>query len=128
MIGVPRGVGVYGYCAPCDMRKSFHTLGAIVEREMKCELLPGDLFLFVSKNRKRAKVLYFDGTGMCLLAKRLDRGNFIAPWKRHHTKGNLELTMSELALLIEGSEAVTSKLSPTMIRRADLRTPAFSNQ
>ena len=59
------------YSEPCDMRRSFNTLSVIVERDMKRDIAEGDLFLFVSKNRKRAKVLYFDGTGLCLFAKRM---------------------------------------------------------
>jgi transposase len=103
------------------MRKSFHTLGALVELEMKREVLSGELFLFVSRDRKRAKILYFDGTGMCLFAKRLERGQFAAPWKR---RGN-EMTLSELALFIEGSESLGQRpLSPPLLRQSDL-SPKF---
>lgn len=116
MIGLPRGLSVFVHDEPTDMRKSFNTLSAIVEHEMKRDLLEGDLFLFVSRDRKRAKVLYFDGTGLCLLAKRLERGRFSAPWKqRRH-----EITLTELSLFIEGSEAVRGPLSPPLLRRASL--------
>lgn len=125
MIGLPRGVSVYAYDEPCDMRKSFNTLGALVEKRIRVDLCEGDLFLFVSRDRKRAKVLYFDGTGMCLFAKRLDQGRFAAPWKRHHQRGKIELTLSELGLLIEGSAAVGKVLSPPLIRKADLKTKAL---
>ena len=121
MIGVPRGVTVYAYAEPCDMRKSFDTLSAVVSNAMRLDLLTGDLFLFVSKDRKRAKVLYFDGTGMCLFAKRLDQGKFVALWKRHRTGKELTLTLSELGLFIEGATALRAPLSPPLIRRADLR-------
>ena len=121
MIGVPRGVAVYVYCEPCDMRKSFNTLGALVEQQLRAEVTSGDLFLFVSRNRTRAKVLYFDGTGLCLFAKRIDRGRFFAPWKRHHAGKRLELTLSELGLFSEGSQALRARLSPPLIRRADLK-------
>jgi transposase len=121
MIGVPRGVTVYAYGEPCDMRKSFDTLSALVTNAMGLDLLTGDLYLFVSKDRKRAKVLYFDGTGMCLFAKRLDQGKFVAVWKRHHAGRELTLTLSELALFIEGATALRAPLSPPLIRRADLR-------
>lgn len=122
MIGVPRGVSVYAYAEPCDMRKSFDTLAAIVEQELRRDLLTGDLFLFVSRDRKRSKVLYFDGTGVCLFAKRLEKGRFSALWKtsRRHA---VELTLSELALFIEGSEAVLRvPLSPPLLTKVDLRT------
>jgi transposase len=68
VIGALRGVSAYAYGEPCDMRKSFNTLSAIVAEKLRRDLASGDLFLFVSKDRKRAKILYFDGTGLCLLA------------------------------------------------------------
>ena len=99
------------------MRRSFNTLSLLVEQSMKRALLDGDLFVFVSKNRKRSKVLYFDGTGLCLFAKRMEAGHsFLAPWKMARD----ELTLSELALFIEGAAAVRSNLSPPVIRKADL--------
>jgi transposase len=117
MIGLPRGLDVFIYPEPCDMRRSFNTLSLLVEQSMKRTLLDGDLFLFVAKNRKRAKVLYFDGTGLCLFAKRLEAGHsFPAPWKM----ARQQLSMSELALFIEGAAAVRQKLSPAVIRKVDL--------
>lgn len=106
------------------MRKSFNTLSALVEQEMKRDVLSGDLFLFVSRNRKRAKVLYFDGTGLCLLAKRLDKGRFAPLWNRKK-QGGVELTPTELALFLEGSETVGRlPMSPPLLTRRDL-TPSF---
>ena len=74
------------------------------------EVTAGDLFVFVGKGRRRAKVLWFDGTGLCLLAKRLEKGRFVALWEKS------ELTSSELTLFLEGSEAVG---------RVELSPPAF---
>ena len=117
MIGLPRGVEVFVYTEPCDMRRSFNTLTLLVEQHMKRTLIEGDLFLFVAKNRKRAKVLYFDGTGLCLFAKRMEAGHtFLAPWKMPRA----QLTLTELALFIEGASAVRQQLSPAVIRKADL--------
>ena len=87
------------------MRKSFDTLGAIVREPMKHDILEGALFVFVGRDRRRAKVLFWDGTGLCVLAKRLEKGRFAAPWERSKT-GALEWTTSELALFLEGSELV----------------------
>jgi transposase len=56
------------------MRKSFDTLTALVTERMGQQILTGDLFLFVGRGRRRAKVLYFDGTGMCLFANQLEKG------------------------------------------------------
>jgi transposase len=118
MIGTARQIAVYAYAEPCDMRKSFNTLAALVSGAMGKDLLAGHLFLFVARNRKRAKVLYFDGTGLCLLAKRLEKGIFAAPWKM----GDTELTMSELQLFIEGSATVgIERLSPPLLKLADMR-------
>ena len=87
------------------MRKSFDTLSLLVTQGLGRDVLSGDLFLFVSRNRRRAKVLYWDGTGLCVFAKRLEKGRFAAPWERGDGEG-LRLTVSELALLLEGSELV----------------------
>jgi transposase len=87
------------------MRKSFDSLALLVAEGLGRDVLSGDLFLFVSRNRRRAKVLYWDGTGLCVFAKRLERGRFAAPWERG-TGQELRLTVSELTLLLEGSELV----------------------
>lgn len=125
MIGLPRGVEVFMYDEPCDMRRSFNTLSIMVEQKMKRRLLDGDLFLFVAKDRRRAKVLYFDGTGLCLLAKRMEKGyRFPAPWKMSRA----QLTLSELALFIEGAEAVRQRLSPSVLRKADLKMQTIDTE
>jgi transposase len=100
MLGTTRALHVYAYGAPCDMRKSFDTLALLVQRDMGRELTRGDVFLFVGKTRRRAKALFYDGTGLCLYAKRLEAGRFAAVWEREV----LELTLSELALFFEGGD------------------------
>ncbi len=116
MIGSPRQVRVFVYRAPVDMRKAYDTLTVLVEGPMKKLLLSGDVFVFIGRTRKRAKALYFDGTGVCLLCKRLERGHFAAPWQQPGD-GPIELTMSELSLLLEGSElALRVRLSPEPYR------------
>ena len=107
---------VFVYREPVDMRKAYDTLAALVEGPMHKSLLSGDVFVFIGRTRKRAKALYFDGTGLCLLSKRLETGHFAAPWTRPG-EGPLPLTMSELALLLEGSEhALRVRLSPEPYR------------
>lgn len=105
MIGSTRQVTVYAYARPVDMRKSYDTLSVIVRSQLGRDVLSGDVFLFVGKTRRRAKALYWDGTGLCLFAKRLEKGRFAAPWQRQ-TDGVLRWTMSELSLFLEGSELV----------------------
>lgn len=106
MIGTTRRLSVYAYGQPCDMRKSFDTLSSLVVGAMKRDLLSGDVFLFVARDRKRAKALFFDGTGLCLYAKRLERGHFAPLWKRAAEGQPVQLALSELALFFEGSELV----------------------
>ena len=67
--------------------------------------LSGDLYLFVNRKRQRAKVLMWDGTGLCVYAKRLEKGRFACLW-REEGKRTLRLTVSELALFLEGSHLV----------------------
>ena len=104
MIGLGRRVPVFAYGDAVDMRKSFDTLSAIVREHVKRDVLDGALYVFVGRDRRRAKVLYWDGTGLCVLAKRLEKGRFAAPWEKK--KPLLEWTTSELALFLEGSELV----------------------
>ncbi len=113
MIGPGNRMRVFAYPAPCDMRKSFTGLSGLVTA-MGHELARGDAFLFVGRTKKRAKVVWYDGTGLCLLAKRLDQGRFAALWKED--KNEVELTMSELRLLLEGCELVgRMPLSPAPV-------------
>jgi transposase len=106
MIGSTRQVRVFAYAAPVDMRKGFEGLSALVRQQLGRDLLLGDLYLFVNAHRKRAKVLHWDGTGLCLYAKRLEkRGRFACLWSQKGGEA-VELTATELALFLEGSELV----------------------
>jgi len=105
LIGTSRRVSVFAYAEPVDTRKGFDALSAIVVEKLGRDLLGGDVFAFVARNRKRAKVLWWDGTGLCLLAKRLEKGRFAAPWLSGK-EGPLRWTTTELSLFLEGSELV----------------------
>lgn len=102
MIGSSRSLRVLAYAKPADLRKGFDGLYGLVREHLQCDPLSGDLYLFVSSDRRRAKVLMWDGTGLCLYAKRLERGRFAQVWGEPPT----ELTMAELALFLEGSSLV----------------------
>ena len=103
---------VFASAEPTDLRKSFDTLARIVKDELRRDPASGDMFLFVNRAWNRAKVLWWDGTGLCILQKCLERGRFAAPWKRTDD-GVIRMTESELALFIEGSQLVfMGKLSP----------------
>jgi transposase len=77
MFGLSRKLRVFVHAGPVDQRKSFFTLSGLIS-ESGHDVLAGDVYLFIGKNRKSAKALWFDGTGLVLLAKRLERGTFAA--------------------------------------------------
>lgn len=105
MIALLAGCEVYAYAGPVDMRKGYDSLAALVEQDLGRDVLSGELFLFVARNRVRAKVLVFDGSGLCLLAKRLEKGRFACLW-RDRRGGTLRLSRAELGLFLEGSQVV----------------------
>lgn len=112
MMLLPRAVRVFAHREPVDMRKSYDTLAAIVRLAMKKDVLLGDVFVFVGRRRRTAKALWWDGTGMALLGKRIAKGKFAAPWS-HAGSDPLRWTTTELALFFEGSDLVTrSPVSP----------------
>jgi len=113
VIGSTRQVAVYAYGAPADMRKGFDGLSALVTRGLGRDPLAGDFYVFTNRTRRRAKVLLWDGTGLCIYAKRLERGRFACLWREPPAAAPLRLTMSELQLFLEGSALVGRQpLSP----------------
>lgn len=116
MISLPRAIRIFAHREPVDMRKSYDTLGAVVRVAMKKDVLVGDVFVFVGRRRRTAKVLWWDGTGMVLLAKRLAKGKFAAPWESARAE-TLKWTTTELALFLEGSD---------LIGRREVSPPAWS--
>lgn len=99
MISVAPGTKVYLACRPVDMRNGFDGLAAKVKQVLALDPFSGHLFLFRGKRGDYLKVLYWDGSGMCLFAKRFERGRFVWP---PLIDGCLTLTPAQLALLVEG--------------------------
>ena len=111
MIGSSRNVRVFVYTRPADMRLGFDGLYAHVRNELSADPLSGDIFLFIGKNRRKAKAILWDGTGLLLFYKRLEKGLF-PPLFQHETH-SVQLTLNELQLFFEGSVHVGRlKLSP----------------
>jgi transposase len=87
---------------PCDLRKSFDTLSVLVEQELREDPLSSKLFVFLNKKCDRVKMLYWDGTGLWILAKRLERGRFKRPSPSDRSKPKLHLKPEALEMLLSG--------------------------
>jgi len=87
MLSFPSSLRIYVAIEPCDMRKSFNGLYALAEETLKEDPRSGAIFVFCNKRRNRLKILYFDGTGLWVLAKRLEQGTF--SWPKPSESGHL---------------------------------------
>ena len=76
---IPSGVEIFVGLAPIDLRWGFERLAGVVEEQVGRPPRSGALFVFFGKRRDCLKVLFFDGTGLCLFYKRLDSGTFRLP-------------------------------------------------
>jgi len=120
LITSPRTVRVWAYGKPVDLRKGYNGLVGIVENELRSDVMGGDYYLFVNIRRTGCKVLLWDGTGLCIFMKKLERGRFADLW-RARDGAAVRLTSSELTLFIEGCALVGKKtLSPPAIMRNEL--------
>jgi len=89
------------------MRKSFDGLIALTRRGLGQDPLSGHVFVFVNRRGSHLKALYFDRSGFCLWAKRLEQGQFISDWRRCASR---ELDVTGLKLLLEGIEPARQRL------------------
>jgi transposase len=92
---------VHLYGQPVDMRKSFDGLYALTRHGLKQDPLSGHLFVFINRRATQMKVLYWDRTGFCLWAKRLEAGRFLTDW---HQVAHREMDWTGLKLMLEGIE------------------------
>jgi transposase len=99
----PEGqVRVHLYGRPVDLRRSFDGLYALTRQELGEDPMSGRLFAFINRRATQMKVLYWDRTGFCVWAKRLEQGRFVSDWGRVSTR---EMDWTGLKLLLEGIEA-----------------------
>lgn len=119
MLSFAGSLRVFLALEPCDMRKGFEGLTALVSEQLKEDLRSGALFVFTNKCRTRLKVLCWDGTGLWLCAKRLEKGRFSWP-KGSALEGNttkLKLAPEALAMLTDGIELSGAKMLPWFERQ-----------
>ena len=105
MIGLGKSSRIFVSTKPADMRKAFQALAALVISEFGADPLAGSVYLFIAKNAKRAKLIWYDGIGFCLFQKKLVRGRYAAP-RDHVLDGAVVLSPSQVALFFDGSPLV----------------------
>ena len=103
ILGAPSrpGLRIMVACEPVDFRKGMDTLAALVAQALSADPFAGDIFIFRSKRSDRLKLLIWDGTGLCLVTKRLESGAFTWPPVRD---GAVTLNAAQLRLLFTGMD------------------------
>jgi transposase len=97
---------------PCDMRMSFNGLHALAADHLRLVPTPDALFAFTNKRRNRIKLLYFDGTGTWVAAKRLERGRFSWPSPSEPDQRRIRLHAEALQLLLDGVDLRGAAFKP----------------
>lgn len=92
--------------AATDMRKGFDALAGVVRDNMASDPMTGDVFVFVNRSRTHIKLLFFDGDGYVLVAKRLERGTFAVP---ENGANGYELRRDQLMLMLEGIDQSSTR-------------------
>jgi transposase len=99
MIGPPTGTQIWLAAGVTDLRRGFTGLGAIVQTVLMSNACSGHVFVFRGRRGDLIKLLWWDGDGLCLFAKRLERGRFI--WPKAES-GTVSLSRAQLSMLLEG--------------------------
>ena len=99
MIGMPAGTRIWIVAGVTDLRRGFTGLSGMVQTALEENPFSGHVFVFRGKRGDLIKVLWWSGDGLCLFAKRLERGRFIWP---QAANGTVSLTQAQLSMLLEG--------------------------
>ena len=108
MITPPAGIRIWLVAGATDMRRGFDGLASLVQQRLGADPFGGHLFIFRGRRGDRVKLLWWDGDGMCLLAKRLERGRFVWP---QAADGAVHLSAAQLSMLLEGIDWRTPRRS-----------------
>lgn len=100
MLGLPSGLRIFLAVAPVDMRKQFNGLWASAQQQLGEDPFNGSLFLFTNKRRNLVKILYWDGSGVWVLAKRLEKGCY--SWPIGSDRKKLSMTPESVTMLLAG--------------------------
>ena len=112
MLSFSGSLKVFVAVEPCDMRKGFNGLHGLVTEKLGEDPRQGALFVFTNKRHTRIKILCWDGTGLWVLTKRLEKGTF--SWPKIIEPGNTKLCLraEALAMLTDGVDLRGAKLRP----------------
>ena len=99
MIALPSHTKIWIAAGVTDLRRGFTGLSALVQTKLEQNPLSGQVFIFRGRRGDLVKLIWFDGDGLCLLQKRLERGRFVWP---QATEGSVSLTRAQLSMLLEG--------------------------
>ena len=99
MIGLSSGRSVWLACGVTDLRNGFDGLAGLVQTHLDKDAFSGQLFVFRGRRGDRVKMLWWDGDGLCLFAKRLEVGRFVWP---QALSGVVHLSQAQLSMLLEG--------------------------
>jgi transposase len=99
VIAPPNNTRIWVAAGITDLRRGFMGLSALVQTKLQQSPLSGQVFVFRGRRGDLIKVLWFDGDGLCLFAKRLERGRFVWP---KVDSGTVALTRAQLSMLLEG--------------------------
>src|SRR2546427_11415785 len=99
MIALPTGTHIWIAAGMTDLRRGFTGLSAVVQTVLEQNPFSGHVFVFRGRRGDLIKVLWWDGDGLCLFAKRLERGRFVWP---QAASGTVSLTRAQLSMLLEG--------------------------
>jgi transposase len=99
MISLATDTRIWLACGVTDLRNGFDGLAGLVQTRLSEDPFSGQLFVFRGRRGDRVKMLWFDGDGLCLFAKRLERGKFVWP---QATSGTVHLSSAQLSMLLEG--------------------------
>jgi len=113
---IPHGVEIFVGLDPIDLRWSFDRLAGLVAERIGQSARSGALFVFFGRRREAIKVLFYDGTGLCLFYKRLDRGTFRLPEALSEGERTVTLTEHALDALLDGIEVEAPATRPSRRR------------
>jgi transposase len=99
---IPQGVQVFVALESIDLRYSFDRLSGLVKEQVGYDARSGALFIFYGRRRDALKIVFFDGSGMCIFYKRLDKGRYPVPEKPEPGARHVEIDEGMLEALLDG--------------------------